>query len=147
MFQKYKAIIEYNGTQYHGMQKQKDGIITIQSCIENAISTLIKRQISIRFASRTDADVHAMGQVIDFDLNTAEVDKFSDYELLRSINHFLGNEFISVVDVTKIDNEFHSRFNAVKKIYIYKIINRTSKLNSYERDYDKWLHKYILMED
>ena len=67
---KYKAIIEYDGTNYHGMQRQKDNNLkTIQSVLEEAISKFASSPIEIDYAGRTDSGVHAIGQVIHFSLN------------------------------------------------------------------------------
>ena len=69
MLKRYKITIEYNGTDYHGWQRQKDGIASIQHSIENAIHKFCGQDIAITAAGRTDAGVHAHGQVAHFDLD------------------------------------------------------------------------------
>ena len=125
---KYKIIIEYEGTNYHGWQNQKD-LKTIQGEIENAIFKLTKENIAIYGASRTDAGVHAFGQVAHFQLEKY----YKIYEIQNAINHYLKSEKISIINIEKVDMDFHSRFSNKTKQYVYKIINRKSPLT---------LHKY-----
>ena len=125
---KYKIIIEYEGTNYHGWQNQKD-LKTIQGEIEHALFKLTKKNIAIYGASRTDAGVHAFGQVAHFQLEEC----YKIYEIQNAINHYLKPEKISIINIEKVNIDFHSRFANKTKQYVYKIINRKSPLT---------LHKY-----
>ncbi len=117
---RYKAIIEYDGTNYCGMQKQKDcEKKTIQSVLETAISKFADREIEIDYSGRTDSGVHALGQVIHFDLD----DDRDEYKVLRGINFYLVDEDVVVKDVEKVEQDFHARFSAKSRVYIYRVLN------------------------
>ena len=123
--QRYSAIIEYDGTNYSGMQKQKESHIkTIQGEIEKALSKLVNKQIEIDYCGRTDTGVHALNQVIHFDLDK----EMNEYNILRGMNFYLVNEQIVVKKVEKQDKYFHSRFSAKKRTYLYRVLN--SQTNS-----------------
>ena len=118
--QKYKAIIEYVGTNYCGMQKQKDcDIKTIQGALESAISKFANIKTEINYSGRTDTGVHAIGQVIDFIL----LDERDEHKVLNGINFYLVNEDIVVKTVEKVSNDFNSRLSAKKRIYLYRVLN------------------------
>lgn len=124
---KYKIVIEYEGTNYHGWQNQKD-LKTIQGEIENALSKLAQKNINIYGASRTDAGVHAYGQVAHFQLEKY----YEIHKIENAINHYLKPEKISIIKIEKVDEEFHARFSNKTKQYVYKIINRKSPLTLYK---------------
>ena len=118
---KYKAIIEYDGTNYHGMQRQKDNNLkTIQSVLEEAISKFASSPIEIDYAGRTDSGVHAIGQVIHFSLN----EEREVHKVVQGINFYLVNENIVVRSAEKVDDNFHSRFSAKRRVYLYRVLNR-----------------------
>ena len=124
--QKYKVIVEYNGTNYHGMQKQKDenyensNFKTIQGVLEDAISKFANEKIEIDYAGRTDAGVHAIGQVVHFTLP----EERDEYKVVQGINFYLVGEDIVVKSARKVDNTFHSRFSAKRRVYLYRVLNR-----------------------
>jgi tRNA pseudouridine38-40 synthase len=122
LLNRYKLIVEYDGTHYHGMQRQND-LPTIQQALENAIEKYCG-QNQIYYCGRTDVGVHAIGQVVHFD-TIYDRDNIS---VIRGINFYLNKNQISIIDAQKVDNNFHSRFSTKKRYYIYKIINRNSKL-------------------
>ena len=120
---RYKLTIEYEGTNYSGWQKQKNSS-SIQENIEIAIEKFCGQKLSIFGAGRTDAGVHASGQV-------AHVDFIQDRgvdQILKGINFYLQNEKISVLEVEKVSQVFDARFSAIMRHYRYKIINRKSPL-------------------
>lgn len=126
--QRYKAVVEYDGTNYHGMQKQKDvSLPTIQAALERAISQFANAKVAIDYSGRTDTGVHALGQVIHFDLDCERTEK----QVLRGINFYLiKNEIFDIV-VKKVENvtdDFHARFSAQSRMYIYRVLN--SKVTS-----------------
>ena len=117
---RYKAIVEYDGTNYCGMQKQKDiDKKTIQGVLENALSKFANQPIEIEFSGRTDAGVHAIGQVIHFDLPELR----DEFKVLYGANFYLVDESIAVKSVSKVDDAFHARFSAKKRHYMYRVLN------------------------
>lgn len=121
--QRYKAVIEYDGTNYHGMQKQKDASLpTIQAALERAISRFANAKIEIDYSGRTDTGVHALGQVIHFDLDCDRTEK----QVLRGVNFYLIKSEIfdiAVKKVEKVADDFHARFSAKSRIYLYRVLN------------------------
>tara|TARA_B100000902_G_scaffold338037_1_gene339347 strand:+ start:73 stop:810 length:738 start_codon:yes stop_codon:yes gene_type:complete len=111
---RYKIKIQYDGSNFSGFQSQKDNS-GIQNKIESSIIMLNnKNSVKLYGASRTDSGVHALGQVAHFDLNT----NLSENDLKKAINARLEKE-IRISDVSIVDKDFHSRFNAKSKEYNY----------------------------
>ena len=111
---RYKIVIQYDGTNFSGFQSQKN-LSGIQDKIESSIFVLNNNEkVKIYGASRTDAGVHALGQVAHFDLDS----KLTDKELHRAINARLDKE-IRISHLSKIEESFHSRFDAKSKEYNY----------------------------
>ncbi len=124
---RYKLTIEYEGTNFAGWQRQADNIPTIQQSIEEAIFKFSGQQISIQGAGRTDAGVHAGGQIAHVDLD--EFSKPMDgFEIAKAINAHLRPRPISILKCEIVDDEFHARFHATNKLYRYRIINRAAFL-------------------
>lgn len=116
---RYKIIIEYNGTDFVGWQRQDNGL-SVQEVIENAIAEATKEKVTIYGSGRTDAGVHALGQVAHFDLEK----EFDPKKLRLSLNHFIGDNAVSILELEEMHNEFHARFDAAKRYYKYVILNR-----------------------
>ena len=125
MTSRIKLLIEYEGTDYVGWQKQKNGR-SVQEEIEICLSQLYGVQIPILVAGRTDSGVHALGQVAHFDLDK-EIIKIE--RLSFALNSFLKKRKnkITILECKKVKKSFHSRFSAKKKTYLYKILNRRTK--------------------
>lgn len=123
---RWKVTLEYNGSGYSGFQRQ-DNVPTIQVAVEEAITKFCQQNIKITCAGRTDAGVHARGQVIHFDLDYGER-ALSGFELGKAINAHLIPQPISVVDVEDVPVDFHARFGAKTKTYHYRILNRPYKI-------------------
>ncbi len=119
---RYKVTVEYNGQGYAGWQRQPN-VMTIQQAVEEAILGFSNQDVSIVAAGRTDAGVHARGQVFHVDLKPFSK-PMNGYTILKAINAFLRSRSISVVDVQIVDEDFHARFSAINKLYQYRIINR-----------------------
>ncbi len=120
---RYKATVEYDGTMFHGWQSQQH-LSSVQGSIRNAIFHFVKKDVVVYGAGRTDAGVHALGQVIHFDVDTElDCNKFR-----HSLNHVLRNCGVVILSLEKADHSFHARFSALSKTYLYKIINRNSDL-------------------
>ena len=119
---KYQLIIEYAGTTFRGWQIQKKGK-TIQGLIQKKISKLLNEKINLFGSGRTDTGVHAVEQSAHF------VCKYKIFRLekfIKSLNHFLNEDGISIIKIKKRNNEFHARYSAKMRIYKYVIINRIS---------------------
>lgn len=122
---RYKITIEYDGTNYCGYQKQRDKKDkSIEENLENAIFKLSKERVKIFASGRTDAGVHALGQVAHFDLSK----EFDNYRIIAALNHYLLKEDIAVINCEKVDDNFHSRFDAKMRYYRYIIVNRKGSL-------------------
>lgn len=135
-----KVTIQYNGKNYCGWQKQPDSL-GIQGTIENAIYEITKEKIKITGSGRTDAGVHALGQVANFKLES----KIPTKNLPNALNAKLPKD-ISIIDCIEVDEEFHSRYSAKRKRYRYLIYNSSYrnpiyKDMSYHVKYDLDLKK------
>ena len=114
-----KLTIEYDGTNYHGWQVQSEGE-TIQSVLEKALSTFFGSPTRLIGSGRTDAGVHALGQVAHLDLAD---DKPLD-TLRAALNYHLKPQPIAVVEAEPAPVDFHARFSATWRRYRYRILNR-----------------------
>ena len=119
---RYQILIEYVGTTFRGWQIQKKGK-TIQGLVQEKISKILKEKITLFGSGRTDTGVHAIEQSAHFDCKNKiiQTNKF-----LKSINHFLNKEGVTILKIRKRNNNFHARFSAKMRIYKYIIINRIS---------------------
>lgn len=122
---RFKLTIEYDGTNLCGWQKQNNQD-SVQVRLEKAIFELTKEKVETIASGRTDAGVHALGQVVHFDLPTNIALNFDEYKLRKGINHFLKNQQVSVISIEKVNEDFHARFSAKKRFYRYIILNRPS---------------------
>ncbi len=104
-----------------GWQKQPDAP-TVQQYLEEAIYSFCQQSPEVIAAGRTDAGVHARGQVVHFDLE--DEGKFTPYNIQHGINHHLGDLPVSVLAVEQVGEDFHARFSAVGRHYRYHILNR-----------------------
>ena len=119
----YKIVIEYDGTNFVGWQQQENGK-SIQSSIQEALLELSGEKVTIFGAGRTDAGVHAYGQVASFNLN-----KKIETDVIRDgLNQHLRPLPIAVQQAELVEDDFHARFSAKKRWYEYKIINRRPPL-------------------
>jgi tRNA pseudouridine38-40 synthase len=109
--------VEYNGSNYHGWQAQQ-GLVTVQAVVEQALSQLSDHQVRVFCAGRTDAGVHASGQVVHFDTQ-------AERKLLAWVNG--ANAYlpstVAVLWAKKVDDSFHARFTALARRYCYIIFN------------------------
>jgi tRNA pseudouridine38-40 synthase len=112
-----KLTIQYDGTDYVGWQRQPNGV-SIQALLEDALSPIEGGPVSVHGAGRTDAGVHAVGQVASATL-TATLDTPT---LGRALNAVLPPD-VRIVGVEEVEHDFHARFSAVSKTYEYRILN------------------------
>jgi len=120
MIQRYKSVIIYDGTDFHGWQRQP-GKKTIQGLFEKALLKITKKNISVIGSGRTDAGVHALGQCAHFSISL----ELKENELLRALNSLLPPD-IRILSLEKTGPEFHAQRSAISKIYQYRIFNASS---------------------
>jgi tRNA pseudouridine38-40 synthase len=117
----FKLTLEYDGTAYAGWQRQPNQP-TIQEAVEAALRRIAQADISAIAAGRTDAGVHALGQVVSFKTEKP----LSPGEWRRALNATLPDD-ISVRSAEEASDDFHARFSAVRKLYAYRILHRTDR--------------------
>lgn len=113
-----KIIIEYDGTDYHGWQCQAD-LPTVQKTIEDAIRKITRENVKITGSGRTDAGVHAIGQVANFFIET----QMDTDTLRKALNSTLPRD-ISIIKAQEVPDGFHAQFSSRSKVYEYRIFNR-----------------------
>lgn len=126
---RYKLTIEYQGGPFAGWQRQKNAP-SVQETIEKAVEALTGETAVVQGAGRTDAGVHALGQVAHLDI-TRDWDAF---RLTGALNHFLRPAPIAILSAEVAADDFHARFSALERRYLYRIVNRRPPLT-----YDKGL--------
>ena len=114
----FKLIIKYDGTDYHGWQRQKEDQ-SIQHEIEQALSTMTSMPVTLNGSVRTDAGVHALGQVANFLCET----ELSPEIFLKGLNSILPRDIV-IKNCQRVDTKFHARYDVLSKIYQYRIWNR-----------------------
>jgi tRNA pseudouridine38-40 synthase len=115
--QNYKIILSYDGTEFHGWQRQPDKM-TIQGTLEDSLAKITHKTISVIGAGRTDAGVHAQAQAANFKANL----HMDDDELLRALNSLLPQD-IRISSLVRAAPDFHARKMAKSKIYQYRILH------------------------
>ncbi len=119
---RYNILVEYVGTPFIGWQIQKKGH-SIQKIIQLSLSKLLKQKIKLYGSGRTDSGVHALGQSAHFDVKN-KIEKID--KLIKSLNFFLNKKMISIINIKKKNINFHARYSAKERSYIYIIQNRFS---------------------
>lgn len=118
MLNNFKLTIEYDGSLYHGWQRQKNDR-TIQGEIEKALQTMSGKEVVLIGSGRTDAGVHAMGQVANFSLET----QLKTENFQRGLNSLLQEDIV-IKACKQVDRRFHARYDVKSKTYKYRILNR-----------------------
>lgn len=136
---RFRMTVEYDGTPYVGWQMQENGH-SVQAALQNGILSLTGETVSIRGAGRTDSGVHAIGQVIHADLAR----DWKPHTLRNALNAHLGmaGEKVAVVEVRATDESFDARFSAIKRHYLYRIVNRPAPL-ALEANRAWWVPKQL----
>jgi tRNA pseudouridine38-40 synthase len=117
----FKVILEYDGTNYAGWQRQLQQP-TIQAAVEEALAAVAQERIAIVGAGRTDAGVHALGQVASFRTERP----LTHQDWLRALNALLPKD-ICARSVQQVADDFHARYSAIGKLYEYRILNRPER--------------------
>ncbi len=119
MIKNFKIIIEYDGTHYHGWQRQKEDA-TIQGEIEKALWIVLHKRVTLNGSGRTDAGVHAIGQTANFHCDT----DLGPETFQNALNSLLPEDIV-IKECRQVDDTFHARYNVKSKIYHYKIFNHS----------------------
>jgi tRNA pseudouridine38-40 synthase len=120
---RYRLTIEYDGTPFAGWQIQADRV-TVQGVLTNAVAALTGERVRVQGAGRTDAGVHALGQIAHFDLGRAwETDTIRD-----ALNAHLRPHPVAVLAAERVNDDFNARTSARKRHYRYTIVNRRADL-------------------
>lgn len=134
-----KVIIAYDGTNYHGFQEQRGtGFMTVQSVFEEKLSKLAKKDIRVIGAGRTDAGVHARGQVVNFDSGDLRI---PPERLAYALNSLLPVDIVAL-ESSEVPVSFHSRFSAAAKTYQY-VINNGKKPSPFLRLYSYHIPRHL----
>lgn len=137
---RYKITIEYDGTGYVGWQHQP-GLPSLQRTIEEALFKFCQEQPEVYGSGRTDAGVHALGQVAHFDLKRPQ----DPFKIQQALNHYLSEKNISILAVESVSEEFHARFSARYRRYIYRLISRPAIL-ALQRNLAWYVHRPLDLE-
>ena len=120
---RYKLTIEYDGTPFVGWQAQDNGV-SVQGAIVAAVAAFSGETVSVQGAGRTDAGVHALGQVAHVDLTK----DWNTDNVRDALNFHLRPQPIAVLTAERVTEDFDARFSAVKRHYLYRIVNRRADL-------------------
>lgn len=113
----YKLLIQYDGTDFHGWQSQNE-LRTVQGELERALSLIEGKSVAVFGSGRTDAGVHAEGQVASVEIER----EISPRKLRAAINGNIGRD-VRVLQAEVVDSEFHARYSALGKTYVYRVMN------------------------
>ncbi|MGV8833552.1 MAG: tRNA pseudouridine(38-40) synthase TruA [Devosia sp.] len=116
---RYKLTIEYDGTPFFGWQRQKTHP-SVQQAIEEAVLRMSGESVTLQAAGRTDAGVHALGQVAHLDL----VKHWEPLRIREALNFHLRPNSVGIITVDAVDDSFEARFSATARHYQYRILNR-----------------------
>ena len=130
MDKNYKMTVAYDGSRYRGWQSQKSTDVTIQGKLNQVFSELEGRKVEVQGSGRTDAGVHALGQVASVRLTVEK----SIPEIMEYVNHYLPDD-IGITEMEEAPKRFHARLSAQRKTYCYRIFNSVAP-NVFER---KWM--------
>ncbi len=122
MNKRYKATLEYDGSSFVGWQRQDNGF-SVQEAFENALACLFPEKPAAVCSGRTDAGVHARGQVVHFDAQR----EISVYGMIEALNHYLKPHPVSILGIETVHPDFHARFHAKTRKYCYEILNRRAR--------------------
>ncbi len=113
----YKLLLQYDGTEFHGWQIQED-LRTVQGELTQALSLIDGRSVNVHGSGRTDAGVHAEGQVASVEIQR----EISTDKLRAAINANISKD-VRVLAVETVPDDFHARYSALEKTYVYRIVN------------------------
>lgn len=116
---RFRLIVEYDGTPFSGWQRQKERM-SVQQALEEAIERFSGETVTTQAAGRTDAGVHALGQVAHFDLSK----DWDPFRVREALNYHLRPHPVAVIECDRVGEDFEARFSATARHYEYRILNR-----------------------
>ena len=119
---RYKLIVEYDGRPFCGWQRQKHDL-SVQQVLEEAIARFSGETVTTQAAGRTDAGVHALGQVVHFDLSRA----WDPFKIREALNYHTKPHPLAILTAEAVGEEFEARFSATARHYEYRILNRRAR--------------------
>ncbi len=131
---RYRLTVEYDGGPFVGWQRQDTGL-GVQQVVEEAITAFSGEEARVHCAGRTDAGVHAYGQVAHFDLVRGDV---TTKTVRDALNHHMKPHPVSIIEAEIVDDAFHARFSATEREYLYRIMNRRAR-PAIERGHVWWV--------
>jgi len=131
---RYRLTVEYDGGSFVGWQRQDTGL-GVQQVVEEAIQAFSGETARVHCAGRTDAGVHAFGQVAHFDLVRDDV---TTKTVRDALNHHMKPHPVAIVEAEIVDENFHARFSATEREYLYRILNRRAR-PAVERGHVWWV--------
>jgi tRNA pseudouridine38-40 synthase len=120
---RYALKIEYNGAPFFGWQRQKEHV-SVQGAIEHALAQFAPEAPLVQGAGRTDAGVHATGQIAHLDL----LRDWEPFRLSEALNFHLRDNPVSILAAARVDDDFHARFGALEREYLYRLISRRAPM-------------------
>lgn len=121
---RFALLIDYDGTPFNGWQRQSQGQPSVQQVVEDALARLEPRPHTIAAAGRTDAGVHATGQVAHADLAR----DWDPFRLSEALNHHLKPAPVAILKAARVTDDFHARFSATERRYTFRLIARRAPL-------------------
>jgi tRNA pseudouridine38-40 synthase len=117
---RYALLIDYDGSPFNGWQRQAAGQPSVQAAIEEALGKLEPGPHTIAAAGRTDAGVHATGQVAHCDLSR----DWDPFRLSEALNHYLKPAPVAILRAARVAEDFHARFSATERRYLFRLVAR-----------------------
>ena len=119
---RYKLTIEYDGKPFCGWQRQAHDL-SVQQVLEEAIARMSGETVTVQAAGRTDAGVHALGQVVSFSF----IKRWDSFRIREALNFHTKPHPVSIVTVEAVSDDFEARFSAIARHYEYRILNRRGR--------------------
>jgi tRNA pseudouridine38-40 synthase len=119
---RYRFTLEYDGTPYSGWQRQRVGVPSVQAAVEQALLACTQEVVTVHTCGRTDAGVHARGQVVHVTL----AKDWSAYRLMQAVNFHLKPQPVAILDARVVADDWHARFSCIGRWYLYRILCRTA---------------------
>ncbi|MEQ1899384.1 MAG: tRNA pseudouridine(38-40) synthase TruA [Devosia sp.] len=119
---RYKLILEYDGSPFPGWQRQA-AALSVQQVVEEAIEKMAGETVVIQAAGRTDSGVHALGQVVSFDLSK----EWDPFRIREALNFHTKPHPVAIIDCEAVPDDFEARFSATRRHYEYRILNRRGR--------------------
>ena len=119
---RYVLVLEYDGTPFSGWQRQAH-TLSVQQVVEEAIEKMSGETVAIQAAGRTDSGVHALGQVVSFDLSR----DWDPFRIREALNFHTKPHPVAIVEAAQVPDSFEARFSAIKRHYEYRILNRRGR--------------------